>query len=1015
MRLHRSALYTASFAALAMASFGHAAAAQTQPQGSNVASQDSDVIPDPEIRPEIATQETGSIVVTGSRIRTQQYDFASPVVAIDRSAIQSAGVTNITSFLTENPALVGSTTSNDTSGTNAGIGAVGLNLLNLRNLGTQRTLTLVDGRRHVAAVPGSASVDTNTIPVELIERIDVVTGAASAVYGADAVTGVVNFILRRDFEGIAARAQAGISEYGDNGNQFVSLVAGTNFAGGRGNIAIAGEYSREQAFKRNTRSFLRPEGMCGFYRNFADGTGADNDPNVPDNILECNVGYFDSHPLSAIDIDWDTEPDLFGQGEPWDPGRYLGGAFQAGGSGTRVGTYSGDLLPRIERYNANLLFNYDLTDTVNFYVQGKYSRVVSETENQPSFDFFLLARPDNAFLPDAVRDAMFDYGDPDFGVLITGRDNFDIGRRGSTATRETYRGVIGVTADLAPNLNLDVSYVYGQSDNNTFQTNYRYNDRFFAAIDAIEDPSNPGRIICRSDLFPAGASNQPYVPFDFGSLPAGQRLSFTPGANSGCVPFNLFADNSLNNQAAIDWITTEANDFSRIRQHVASAVLTGDMGDSFRLWGDAIGFALGAEYRKESSNYQPDPIGANFPVFGNNLQPTVGSFDVREAFAELRLPIVSDRPFFHDLTATGAVRYSDYSTIGSTFTWQINGVYAPIRDLRFRATYGEAVRAPNIAELFNPGSQTFQFFNDPCAVERRDNGTDLRIQNCQTILSGLGLSQSEIDEFTGATTGGANVPGFAGGNPDLQEETATTFTVGAVAQPRFLPGLAFSVDYYDVKLSNAISTPAAQVVAELCVDQPLPNQFCDSIERNATGGTGPAGVISGFRVVPQNVAEFRTTGIDFSANYRLATANAGIFNFRFAGNYLDRLEFLPIPGGSIVNDQNMPDSPKWQLSFNTTWAYNNFSLTHRFNYFSATRRYSRTNRDDVVAPEYFFFSERATHDFQASVQATENMSFYGGVNNAFGQLPDVAATWYPVPAIGRYFYFGARVNLPTFR
>jgi iron complex outermembrane recepter protein len=992
----RSRAITASVSLLALAAVSTPSLAATQGLPPEETGQEQQ---DPALQtPEAA--ESGTILVTGTRIRTQQYDFANPVTSVDAQAIQNAGVTNLTDFLTQNPALVGSTDSNDSSGSNSGIGGTGLNLLNLRNLGTNRTLVLVDGRRHVSAVPGSAAIDVNTIPVDLIQRVDVLTGGASAIYGADAVTGVVNFVLRKDFEGLTLRAQSGISQYGDSDQHMVSATAGTNFAGGRGNIAVNAEWSREAQFFRHQRSFTR--NLCGFYFN-QTGTG-------PTRVPECDVRFFDSNPASAVDVNLDAVPDFVGDGTPWDEGRFVGQIYQVGGSGTPVASYSGDLLPRIERYIGNVLFNYDITDSINFYAQGKYARVDSQSVNQPTFDFFLVIPEDNPFMPDVIRQAMNDEGVPGFGVLITGRDNFDLGRRGEDIKRETYRGVVGIEAQLASNLNLDLAYVYGRSDSNRFQTNTRFDDRFYAAIDAVVDPAT-GNIVCRSNIAPVGQSSQPFN-FDFDDLGPGQSLSFTPGPNSGCVPINVFTDGQ--DPAAVAWIMTDANDTSRIEQHVATVALSGNVGD-LRLWSGPIGFAVGAEYRKEKSANFPDPVNVNFPTFGNQLFPTVGSFDVKEAFAELRVPIISDRPGFHDLTVNGAVRVSDYSTVGTTWTYQVGGVYAPVRDIRFRGTWSQAVRAPNIGELFAPLQQTFQFFNDPCAPQNVNLGSEFRAANCQALLTGLGLTPAQIANFTGSLS--ASVPGQSGGNPDLSEETAKTITVGAVVQPRWIPNLTFAVDYYDVRITNAISTPAAQTVANLCVDEPtLDNVFCEAIDRNP--GTSPLapGVISGFRVIPQNVAEFRTSGIDFAANYRLVTAGAGTFNFGLVGNWLERLRFLPLPGGNIVDSREQPDAPKWQVNFNTTWQLDQFRLTHRVNYFSPTFRFSRQAIEadpDIVAPEFRKFDARFTHDMQAAFDVSDRFTFYGGVNNLFNQQPDIGATFYPVSGVGRFFYFGVRVNTPS--
>ncbi len=948
-----------------------------------------------------------TVTITGSRIRSPGYEQANPIVSLGADTIANAGVTNLTSFLTDIPALSGSFDSNDGSGANAGIGAVGLNLLDLRNLGTQRTLVLVDGRRHVSAQPGSASVDINTIPIELIENIDVIT-SGSAVYGADAVSGVVNFVTKRDFEGISMRGQAGISEYGDVGNQFLSVVAGQNFGGGRGNIAVAFEYGHDSALSVEQRDYLRDRPL--FLRNLND---IPDNASVPDYIPYTDVRYYDSTPNGAIDVDFDFVPDFMGDGRVYDQGVLIPtGLYQIGGSGTPVATYGGEILPKVDRYVGNVLLNYELSDKLRVFAQGKYARVESASPGQNTFDFTLRVRDDNPFLPANLRTIIAANG----GEALVNRDNFDIGRRAQFNTRETYRGVIGAEYEFNDTISAELSYVYGRSEATNLQTRTRFNDRFFAAIDAVDQgqflTGTPnGNIVCRSNLAPVTQSDQPYnnffsAPFSF----AGRNLSFTPGANSGCVPFNLFSETQR--PGAIEWMLTDAVDRSAITQHVVTAAISGDLG-GFKLWGDEIGFAVGGEYRFEKSESYPDPIGRTFDTFGNSLFDTVGDFDVYELFAEVRVPIVSDRPFFHDLTVNGAVRLSEYSTIGSTTSFQVSGVYAPVRDLRFRGSYQRTVRAPNIAELFSPQSETFQFITDPCAPSRINIGTQYRAANCLLALQNAGLSPAQIAAFTGSLS--SSQSGISGGNPDLQEETATTWTAGIVLQPRFIPGLSISADYYNIELRDAIASVSLTNLLNLCVDSPdLNNPYCAQITRAPGSNAASAGKVIGFRLVPQNSASFKTSGIDFALNYRHDFGSAGKLSLRAAGNYLRTYETIAVPRGVPTNSQNTEDAPEWQVNFDATYQIDKLTLNWGINYFSETLRVSRTIRNaqpDYYPAEYMNYSERFTHDVQVAIDANDKMRFYFGVNNLFGQRPDLGATFYPVSPVGRYFYAGARIGL----
>lgn len=1012
---YRSRLFMGACIA-ALATVAQPAFAQAQLGAGDCIDADGDGVCDPETAAvsEPPAQQP-EIVVSGTRIRSSQYDFANPVVAITDEAIQNSGVTNLTDFLTEAPALTGSYDSNDGSGANAGIGGVGLNLLDLRNLGTDRTLLLIDGRRHVAAVPGSSAVDVNTIPIDLIERVDIVTGGTSAIYGADAVSGVVNFVTRRDFEGLTMRGQAGISEEGDGGSRFLSLTAGTNFADNRGNIAVNFEYGSDDRFLLSRREEFG-RGFRSFFQNPDD---PDDDPNIPDNVLFADARYFDSNPLGAIDVDGDFVPDFIGDGTPFDPGTPIPGTiFNSGGSGTPVSTYSGEILPKIDRYVGNILTSFEIGEGVRLFAEGKYARVDSVSFGQPTFDFFVGVPTDNPFIPANIEAAnLF----ADLGiVLVTGRDNLDLGRRGENNRRETYRGVVGIEAELTSTINFDASYVYGRSENRVEQLNTRFNDRFFAALDAVDEgeflTGTPnGNIVCRSNLTGDASSSSQIITgaFFFEDF---DELSFTPGPNSGCVPLNIFS--GTQSQAALDFINTTAVDTSTIQQHVATAAFSGTFGDGFALWGDPIGFALGAEYRKESSESLPDPVNTTGLTFGNALFPERGSFDVYEGFAELRVPIVQDRPGFYNLTANGAVRVSEYSTVGTTFTYQGGLIYSPIRDIRFRGTYAQAVRAPNIGELFSPSNQTFAFITDPCDIDNIDQGSDTRAANCAQILANLGFTPDRIATFDPIPS--SNLPGLSRGNPELGEETAKTITAGVIVQPSFIPRLILSADFYDVKIEDAVSTPSATQLANLCVDAPtIDNQFCDLIGRAAVGTTvdpEDEGVINAFTLFPSNVAEFRTRGIDFSARYSVPTDSFGTFGLSVVGNWLDTLKTISVPGAEPVENQGTFEVPEWQVNFDLNWSIDNFNLNYGFNYFDETLRFSRQTVEgdpDIVAPEFLKFDARFTHDLQARFRTEQGLNFYVGVNNVFDQRPDVGSTFYPVSAVGRFFYAGFRINTDT--
>lgn len=331
-----------------------------------------------EERPAV-TGESGSaeaeIVVTGTRIARPDFETANPITSYRAVDVERSGNVNLTDFLLRVPALTGSLDSSQTAGFDAiarnPFGGTGLNQLNLRNLGTNRTLVLVNGRRHVAGEPSTAAVDINSIPTDLVERVDVLTGGASAIYGADGVSGVVNFILRRDFDGLALRAQSGISQEGDGASSLISAIAGRNFADGRANLTLAYEFGASNALANDDRDFLRGPGRRYLVANRDDPF---DDPSLPDNILLGDLRYAGESIFGAVDIDGDFVPDFRGDGAPYDQGELVS-FYAVGGDSTPAAGYIGDLLPRIRRHAVNLFGQYEVGPALTLTAEGKFAEV----------------------------------------------------------------------------------------------------------------------------------------------------------------------------------------------------------------------------------------------------------------------------------------------------------------------------------------------------------------------------------------------------------------------------------------------------------------------------------------------------------------------------------------------------------------------------------------------------------------------------------------------------------------
>lgn len=942
------------------------------------------------------------IVVTGSRIARPDFSGSAPVLSVDAAAIENSGITNLTDFLSDLPALTNSFGQQQSAGTANG-GAVGLNLLNLRGLGTARTLVLVDGRRHVAGNPGTSAVDINTIPVGLIERVEVLTGGASAIYGADGVSGVVNFVMRDDFEGTRVRAQYGAGEANTAGRTFVSALHGRNFFNDRLNATLAVEFAQENDLSVDDRSFLRrgQRQQLVTNPNYAPGTGQF------ENIPATDLRYVDTARGGAVYTTFSTARSPFGiswvgDGSEWVHGQSTSGFFMLGGSGSLLDDFQDQVLPGQDRWLANTTLSYRFNADHRVRASAKYVHTQTQFEAQPTFDFFITVLDDVAFIPDNIRN------DAIFGAVFVGRDNFDLGYQYRDVERETFRADVGFDGRLNffGGLDYDVSYVYGRTEQNTAYINERIEERWLAAIDSVVDPVT-GNIVCRSDLDPNA------IPLDLD--PALWGLTFTPGPNSGCVPANIFGENVSPEAAA--WINTTIHGRDVIEQHVFSAYVSGSSEALFSLPAGPILFAGGVEHRRERSRSTPDAlqlqseaIGANITWNGSSAI-SGGEFNVTEGYVEFDVPLLAGLPLIDELTLDAAYRYSDYSTAGGTETWKFGGIWRLSDQLMLRATRARAVRAPNISELFLPQVQTFQFITDPCTAVNVNAGTEFRLPNCTANLAPFG-----VDPLTFVDTTSASREGRVGGNPNLNVETADTITYGFVLTPSFGPlnNLSIAVDYYDIELSDFIQQVSGQVLANRCVDLPQPNQFCDLIQR------GPDGRINFFEAYLVNIAERRVRGWDISAQYLLdpqeffgLNRDIGTFAITAAANRIQSLELREAPDAPINERVTYPEAPKWTFVSDVTWSFDRFTVNYGYTWVDEVRRQTRERmaaNPAWVAPQFVNFSQRSTHDISVRYSINDNLAVSGGINNFTNQRPDLGSEEQPVGALGRYYFMGVSAS-----
>ncbi|KAF1015915.1 MAG: Colicin I receptor [Stenotrophomonas maltophilia] len=758
------------------------------------------------------------VSVTGSRIARTGFVTPSPVTAITAEEIRSTGANNIGDLMARLPALSPTYTLGNST---RFIGTAGVGLLDLRGMGTSRTLVLVNGRRHVGATSGSTAVDVNTIPVEWIERVEVITGGASAVYGADAVAGVVNFIMKKSFDGAEVRGQTGMANEGGFSRSFISASAGTDFAGGRGNAAIALEYSKQDRFTRTDRA-IGNEFLVSVRNPNFDRSKLAIESN-PETVLAgpggnhsisfggtFTLGAFTPGVPSTYRNRYQFNPD-----DTFRPQRY---------DGTVVSNSScvdcdfanlnsvADLQPGFDRKSVNTVVNFDLTDNHRLYFEGKYTETVSDFLAQPSFDQSLRIRRDNPYITPQLRTMMDAAGQTQ---LTLSRFNVDAGQRGEHVERNTKRIVLGVEGNLTDNWTYDAYGNWGQSEVKRWNLNNRINERWQAGLDTAIDPA-AGQIVCRTTLNPlatnANNGNRVYSQF----------------AREGCVPFSVFGNGAVT-QAARDWMNVKSYNFSRLEQAVFSASLANS--SLFSLPAGDVGVAGGVEYRREKSIEQTDPLAAQGLTFLNAIPNRAGKYDVREAFVETTVPLLADIPGIYNLTMDAAGRWSDYSSIGKTTTWKVGLDWTIILSLRARGTLSQAVRAPSIGELYNPQSENFAAINDPCNYlptnpNRPGTAADLvlRQANCST----LGVPVGWVDTYS------ANRPGVSGGNPNLKPERARSFTYGLVWQPDFIQGFGMSIDYWWISLEDAIGAVTAETNATRCVDSPAA-----STTRSATSSSAP--------------------------------------------------------------------------------------------------------------------------------------------------------------------------------
>lgn len=871
------------------------------------------------------------VIVTGSRIRRADLSSVSPVSVVTGEEFKISGNLNVEQKLAELPQTLPSF---GPSSNNPGDGTA---RVDLRGIGSSRTLVLVNGRRYIPATQ-TGVVDLNTIPGTLIKQVDVVTGGASAVYGSDALAGVVNFQLVDDFQGAEFTVLYDTTTEGDGEKINFDFTVGGNFDDGRGNAVVYGSVSDRQAVFAGDRDFsavaltesggeLVPGGSSG-----VPGTRVFGGPTLPNGQ---SLGIFESDGSGRAFQD------------PQDRFNYAPDNFLQ--------------LPQ-ERYLISAMGHYDLTDNARVYAEMTFVRnqVDQELAPTPAFLGTLEVNPDSPFFAPDVQQALNGIRtDTNGDGVVNGNDNaflpfigrrmVENGSRQSLDTRDANRILLGVDGDITDEWRYDAYYSRATLDQANILNNDVSDSRFRQAVLVTDD---------------------------------GTACQNTAG---GCAPLNVFGAGNISD-AAIGFINIGATNITSIVQEVIQGSVSGTLGQ-LPSASQPVGVVVGVEYRKDESIFRPDTFLSSGDVLGFNAgNPTEGKYDSTELFGEASVPITDQ------FEAWGAYRYSDYSNIGGVSSFATALTFSPTDKARFRVGYQQAVRAPNVSELFSGGGNGFPAATDPCAADGFEPGvTDVALCQATGVPAGL------VGVFSQAN---AQIEGNFGGNVNLGEESSDTFTLGAVFQPT--DNLDITLDYFDISIEDAISVLGGSVgnVLDICYNQvkDTSSAFCQAITRRPDGNVGLVNVLN------ENIAELETAGIDFTLNY-VTDLDFGIggndssLHIDMRGTYLTNYEVTPVADLPTVlecegtfGDRTCASrgAPLNELIFNTrvTWDSGPWSISGLVRYLSSADD-SRIANDDVdpstlVVPE---IGDEIYLDLSASYDFSDDFSVTFGINNILDTEP----------------------------
>lgn len=987
-------------------------------------------------------QELEPITVTGTRIKRAGFDTLEPAIVVSQEYIKDRGLTNVADALNEIPGFgVGITP----EGGQSGFG-VAVNFVNRFGLGSNRTLTLVNGRRYVSsnaptifgpAGPG-LQVDLNVVPSLLVDRVENVAIGGAPTYGSDAIAGVVNVILKRDFEGLDTTATYGITEEGDAERYNIAALYGVNFNDGAGNFNISATWDKQEGALATERDRFR-QGLAFSVNPLASQVASQtgrtplndgrvfptpfntgNGDGIPNSVLIRNArlftltgggllfpatgGFYNANgTLRGFGTAGTTyyQFDSAGNLVPYNPGVPFGTQNASGGDGFFLNE-TVQLTSDLERKTLYSSGRYYFTDAIEgFYEASYYNSEALELIDQSIYNVNLfggLSGPitfpvSYAQLSDQARGILTGLGQTSFRVSRASRDLVNNNGRGET---DVYRGVVGLMGSFDAfdrNFNWEVSANWGRNDSTFFATVLNQQN-FVNSLHVVRNAA--GQLVCSPTAVPGVI------------VPNASGAASTPVADPNCVPLDIFGEGRPS-QAARNYVTGITITDSVLQQRVFNANLGGT---AFELPTGPLDFNVGFEHRVEKGEFSPNDfqvrgLGRAVPILGNS-----GEFDTDEWFAETVIPLVKadwEIPGLNRFDLTGKFRNVDNTVNGSFDTYTYGFQYRPVEDVEIRGNRTTSLRAPSIVELFTPISNIFTFVPDPCDTRNVNGGTrpTVRQANCAAFYRQYNLNPNN---FTSIAVG-ATIPGTSSGDPNLLNEEAKSETIGIVVQPSFVPGLRMAIDYYKIEIDNVIANLAAADIATGCFDNTSfdatdvnnANSFCQRIIRSADGQitTVRTGFVNG------GFLDFRGQSLDLQYTRDLTEFDIGLKGRLDLSANLFRLRNLENSNNNVVTtfNVNTQGNPKRQYQYGVQYTLDDFSVGAQANYQSGVElvldQFRTGDSQDLTRLE-----SQWTYNANFTYAITDDILVNLAVTNLTDEEPP-----FPVGGLAVYDTLGRRYSL----